>query len=163
VVNYVELQRIRFDDLFELVLEIPASIDLSIQVPRMMIQTHVENAIKHGLAPGQEGRRAERQEGKKAERQEGRRAGRQEGKIWVRVKEEETGLRVEIEDNGSGRGKGVSKPHESTGKGLVNQERIFKSLWQLYGIRIQREIIDLYLPDGSPGGMRVEIFMKDAT
>jgi len=153
VSNYVELQRIRFDNLFELILEIPGSVDLSLQVPRLMIQTHVENAIKHGLAPGQEGRIAERQEG--------RRAGRQEGKIWVRIKEEGKDLIIQIEDNSHGRGRSGVKPFESTGKGLVNQERIFKSLWQLYGIRISSRILDLHRPDGSTGGTRVEIIMKE--
>jgi hypothetical protein len=146
VTNYVELQRIRFENQFQLILEIPASIDLAVQVPRMMVQTHVENALKHGLVTGQEGKRA----------------GRQEGKIWVRVKEEEKNLVIEVEDNGAGRGNSPANSYESTGKGLSNQDKIFNSLWQLYGIRISSSIIDLHRPDGSPGGTRIRIMVQDS-
>ena len=47
--NYLALQQFRFKDNFEYDIHIEEGIDMETKVPRMVIQTHVENALKHGL------------------------------------------------------------------------------------------------------------------
>jgi hypothetical protein len=49
--NYMELQKMRFDDLINLELEIDPDVNMNLLVPKMILQTHVENAVKHGLRP----------------------------------------------------------------------------------------------------------------
>lgn len=47
---YLELEKMRFDDDFDFVFKVDSSVEIEmIQVPSMLIQPYVENAIKHGL------------------------------------------------------------------------------------------------------------------
>lgn len=46
---YIELQKLRYDDAFELVLDIHAD-TLALGVPKLILQPLVENAISHGLS-----------------------------------------------------------------------------------------------------------------
>lgn len=81
---YLELEAIRFEDTFQYHIEVSASIDPEeIQIPSMLIQPYVENAIKHGLLH------------KKNERV-----------LWVRFTTQKNEmLCCEVEDNGIGRKK----------------------------------------------------------
>ena len=49
--NYLELEKLRFNDKFEYELELDEDIDYDVGLPPMLIQPHVENAILHGLKP----------------------------------------------------------------------------------------------------------------
>ena len=140
VVNYVELQRIRFDNAFQLVVEIDRSIDQGQLIPKMMIQTHVENAIKHGIR----GLIAISPEDP-------------DGKVLVRITEAGGALVINIEDNGVGRGNSQISEFESTGKGMPALEKIRESVNKLYGIRIRQEVDDLFDKDGKPAGTRVRL------
>lgn len=80
--RYVELEMIRFKDKFSFRMEISPGADLkNVEVPPLILQPYVENAILHGLQ---------------------NRAGTG-GMLIVRAKEQEGRLDVEIEDNGVGR------------------------------------------------------------
>lgn len=151
VVSYVELQRIRFDNAFRLDFDIPQEIDLGRLIPKMMVHTHVENAIKHGLKDSMAAA-AERPDVPVMEEGSGR--------VWVKVREEGNSLIIMIEDNGVGRGYSQVPKQESTGIGLMSLERIAESVRQLYGIRIRQEVEDLYSADRSPAGTRVTIRME---
>jgi hypothetical protein len=79
---YLDLESLRFDHAFSYEINTPPHFDLSFfQVPMLIVQPFVENAIKHGLMPKQEGER----------------------KLIIRFVEEEESIRCEIEDNGIGR------------------------------------------------------------
>ena len=79
---YLDLESLRFDHAFSYQIETPENFDLSFfEVPMLIVQPFVENAIKHGLMPKQEGER----------------------RLTVRFVEEEKTIRAEIEDNGIGR------------------------------------------------------------
>ena len=54
VKNYLDLERIRFEDRLQYKLEIDKSTQ-KIEIPPMMIQTLIENGIKHGIAKRKEG------------------------------------------------------------------------------------------------------------
>lgn len=79
---YVDIESLRFKDKLQFQLQMDPDIDPSfLQVPGMLIQPHVENAIWHGLMHKKEG-----------------------GNISVRISQPaEQVLRIEIEDNGVGR------------------------------------------------------------
>jgi len=49
--NYCDIQKVRFGDRFHHVIEISPQANLECNVPKMLIQTFVENAIKHGIEP----------------------------------------------------------------------------------------------------------------
>ncbi|MFO7616900.1 MAG: histidine kinase [Bacteroidales bacterium] len=153
VTSYLELQRIRFEEAFTMQVLVQDGIDLYRQVPKMLIQGHLENAIKHGLLPkvSQPGRG-------EANGDSGRRA----QPCMVRIELYEMGDRLEIviEDNGVGRGKrGVSHP-DSTGTGLRNLNRIISSVRQLYGMEIRQTIEDLADSEGRSAGTRVKITVR---
>jgi len=52
--QYLEIQKVRFADRLQLSVEIPSEL-LAAQVPTLMLQPMVENAIKHGIAKRVEG------------------------------------------------------------------------------------------------------------
>ena len=53
VENYVEIQKYRYMDIFDLVVECPEEY-LDAAIPNIMLQPMVENAIFHGIAPKEE-------------------------------------------------------------------------------------------------------------
>lgn len=78
---YLEIEQVRFDGDFEYAFELDADLDLDmIQIPPMLLQPYIENAIKHGLLhkPG-------------------------EKKLKIRFHKSEQYLSVTIDDNGIGR------------------------------------------------------------
>ncbi len=131
---YVDIESLRFKEKLQYSLEIDPDIDRTfIQIPGMLIQPHVENAIWHGLMHRESG-----------------------GHIKVKLTQpKEQLLRVEIEDNGIGRG--ASKELESksalTKKSLgqkITDERL-----RATGKLAFSETIDLFDADGNPAGTRV--------
>ncbi|HNU81038.1 MAG TPA: histidine kinase, partial [Bacillota bacterium] len=74
---YVEIEKARFEERLEVVFEVPE--DLEVNVPRLMLQPLIENAVIHGILPKQEG-----------------------GKIDVLVKQEAKQLVFKVKDNGIG-------------------------------------------------------------
>ncbi len=103
---YLQLEQLRFGDLFRYHLAIDPELDAeSILIPSMLLQPYVENALKHGIAVSR----------------------RLPGRIDIRVRETPEGFRYEIEDNGIGREAAFRKntPGEKPGLGLkITNERI---------------------------------------
>ncbi|WP_317898132.1 LamG-like jellyroll fold domain-containing protein [Aurantibacillus circumpalustris] len=54
--SYLELEKLRFDKSFEVIIESTISDPKNVQIPFMLIQPFVENAIWHGLLPKQDNR-----------------------------------------------------------------------------------------------------------
>ncbi|MDN3203743.1 sensor histidine kinase [Algoriphagus sediminis] len=79
---YLDLEALRFDHAFQYHIEIPENDSLIFEeVPMMIIQPFVENAIKHGLMPSTEA----------------------EKHLYIRFKEGDNFIYCEVEDNGIGR------------------------------------------------------------
>jgi len=79
--NYIQLEKVRFEDKFDFIFEIEDQVNPDdTQIPSLLIQPYIENAILHGLYNKQ---------GK--------------GRLVVRIKAEVGYLVFEIEDNGIGR------------------------------------------------------------
>ena len=83
---YVELERLRFGKQFAFVLKVDENLEPDyIQVPPLIIQPYVENAIWHGLMHSP-----------------------YEGRLEVRLRLEDEDLLVEVDDNGIGRAAAAS-------------------------------------------------------
>jgi hypothetical protein len=137
--NYMELQKMRFDDLIVLELYVDPDVDTNIMVPKMLLQTHVENAVKHGLRPKFNDPREK------------------VGLVKVTIYPERESTVILIEDNGVGRGNGPLNREDSTGKGLVVLDQIITAVRQLYKLKITQEFEDLKDQDGNATGTRVRI------
>ena len=77
VSSYIEIQKIRFNDRFQFVVDLPELLKDCI-VPKLIIQPIVENAILHGLEECEN------------------------GKIWLKVYQVENSLCIDVKDNGCG-------------------------------------------------------------
>jgi len=104
VKNYLDIEKFRRNDSFTYSIDVGNEINDQIKIPRMLIHTFVENALKYGI--------------------EKRGAG---GSIKISVFQGEGTYRVAIEDNGPGIRQG-EQDESGTGKGLV----ILKEMIELY-------------------------------
>jgi signal transduction histidine kinase len=103
VKSYLDLIKMRIEDRLQVSLEVPESLE-SAEFPPMMLQTLVENAIKHGIEPKPEGGKVSVS------------AGVQQGQLWVEVKDTGVGLPP---------GDQLEGPTSGTGIGLRNiRERL---------------------------------------
>ncbi|HEU5296819.1 MAG TPA: sensor histidine kinase [Burkholderiaceae bacterium] len=100
---YLEILKVRMEDRLRTEINVPEGL-LSAEFPSMMIQTLVENAIKHGLEPKPEG-----------------------GSLSVRAEVQHGKLAVTVADSGVGFGRAATA---GTGVGLAN---IRERLQLLYG------------------------------
>ena len=131
--NYLDVEKMRLQH-FEYVITTPEGFNLSVEIPKNIVLTFVENAIKHGIRP---------KEGS--------------AKIIVRAEEKTDGLmEICVEDDGVGRSAQEDASTEYTGKGFLIVGQIL-DLWdKLYGKRITLTIEDL-TDNGKTTGTRVRI------
>lgn len=101
---YVELEQFRFEDKFEFKLIVDPQTPLETNIPPMLIQPHVENAILHGLTS---------KEGK--------------GNLEIKIKYEESKIVFEIKDDGIGREQSKLLASKSNHKSMatnITQKRL---------------------------------------
>jgi len=130
--HYVALQKLRYEIVIDLNVKIDDKVDVKMLIPKMMIHTHVENAIKHGLLPNKG------------------------GNIFVRIQNIGDAVVFEIENNGQARHAKESSDF-SSGRGLSMLEQLFKLHKTLYNISISQEIIDLKSSEGEGIGTLIRI------
>ena len=135
---YVELESLRFYDTFEYRIELGPGIDPDeYQLPTLLVQPFVENAIWHGLL-------------------------HKEGRRRLRVHfttDEEDRLVCTVEDNGIGR-KAAEEARTAgwhTGKGMSSSAERLEVLNGRHGQHNLLEIVDLVAADGSAAGTLVRI------
>ncbi len=137
---YLELQNLRFGDKFTYDIIYPEGIDPSqIQIPGLIIQPFVENAIEHGLSKKESA-----------------------GHLTLRIMENDGRLQIEIEDNGIGRkmaaelnAKKLGK-HKSVGMNNVSQRlKIMNS--DQSTLENEIEIEDLADDEGKANGTLVRL------
>ena len=109
---YLEILKVRMEDRLQTEVQVPEGL-LSAEFPSMMIQSLVENAIKHGLEPKPEG-----------------------GLLTVRAEIVHGKLAVTVADTGLGFGKAATA---GTGVGLTN---IRERLALLYGTRASMTVAE---------------------
>ncbi len=137
---YIELEAMRFRDKFKYQINVSDSIDQSyIEIPPLLLQPFVENAIWHGLMHKEEG-----------------------GTVIVEVEQQSVStLHVTITDNGVGREKAAEFKSKSATRNKsfgmkVTSERI-ELINQLYSTNTQVSIIDLKDEKGRATGTKVII------
>lgn len=139
--NYIELQQIRFEDKFDYKIEVDNRIAVdSIQIPSLLLQPLVENAINHGLFHKQE-----------------------KGLLSIRFKQEnQNELVCEIEDSGVGRAKAEEIKNESSTKKESYGTKLTQSLIAIFKeyekMNINLEYID---KSGDDTGTIVKLTIKN--
>lgn len=128
---YVKLEHYRFRDKFDYQIRVDEDLNKeTIELPPMLIQPYIENAVWHGL-----------------------RYKESKGNLDVHIGKDEHGLKVEITDNGIGRNKSISlktenqKKHNSTG--LKNIQERLNILNTVYSTNYKVQIEDLPADSGT--------------
>ncbi len=137
--NYIQLEMVRFENKFNFVLEVDTNVDIdSIEIPSLLIQPYVENAILHGLYNKVTA-----------------------GTLTIRVAEKDDTLIFEIEDDGVGRVAAQKlrqqnfPAHKSIGLKLT-EERL-KLINEHHNVSF--EIVDLTDESHQPAGTKVRIWI----
>ncbi len=121
--NYISLQQLRFENSFLFHLEVDEKIDTEVlQIPPMLIQPFIENAIEHGL----------------------RKIVDDEKNLTVKYILEETSLIIFIEDNGIGIDKSKENKSDTNHKSFaieITNERLMNIT------KIYKEKIDIVIQD----------------
>jgi LytS/YehU family sensor histidine kinase len=136
--DYLEFQKYRFKDKFEFSIDVDEGIDIKMQVPKMLIQGYVENAIRHGFH-----------------------LIKYKGIISIRLSRANTGFLISIKDNGIGREESARlNPNKQIGRGMnIMEEQV--SLFNKYNPNsIVLKIIDLK-NGGKAAGTLIEILIPD--
>lgn len=139
---YLEFERLRFDQDFDFDLQIDGQEVLDCQIPPMIIQPFIENAIWHGLMPRTE----------------------DGGKIRVSFQKQQSGLYVMVQDNGIGREKAKENNRKrSLKEGSVGLQ-ITKDRLRSLTLRTKRmnefEIEDLIDENGQAIGTLVTLYFE---
>ena len=133
--TYLDLEKLRFGEKFSYRIEIGEGVSQKEQVPKLVLQTFAENAIKHGIMPRAEG-----------------------GILKIRADRENDYLKLTVEDNGIGRAAAAGHS-PSTGKGLKITGEFYEILNQINKKPIKHLITDLHNEKGTPAGTRVEVWV----
>ncbi len=140
---YLQLEAMRFDTKFSFAVEIDNTIDLkSIQIPALIIQPFLENAIWHGIIPRNTG-----------------------GHILFTVFKNEAAVQIVIEDNGIGR---EASQRNRSASDIAHQSRgvnLTQSRLELNNLLLQRqatiETIDKKDAAGNASGTKVIIKINE--
>jgi len=136
--SYLELESLRFDNSFEYLIEIDQNIETeNVEVPLMLIQPFVENALIHGLI--------------------GKKTGVK--KLTLRFLKDDDFYVIQIEDNGIGRHslQNASGKIQQKSRGMEITEKRLKMLNTQEQNKNSVEIIDKYDSNGQPSGTKVII------
>jgi hypothetical protein len=135
VTTYLDLEKLRFGEKFNYEIIIGKGVNQREQVPKLVLHTFAENAIKHGIMSRAEG-----------------------GILKIRAERENDYLILSIEDNGIGRANSEGQS-TSTGKGLKLTGEFYEILNQINKKPIRHSIIDLHDERGDSTGTRVEVWV----
>jgi LytS/YehU family sensor histidine kinase len=138
VKNYLELQQFRYQGNFMYQIDLDPVVDTRDTVPKMILQTYVENALKHGLLPRKEG-----------------------GVLKVEIYRRSNYLELSVTDNGVGRQQAKVNGTVSTGVGLTILNQYYQVLNRRNTRPITEEFIDLFDEFGNPAGTRVVVCIPE--
>ena len=135
--NYCEIQKLRFGDRFNYIITISDDTDQNKEIPKMSIQTFVENAIKHGIENRKEG-----------------------GLVEINVSRINGYHKFVIRDNGIGREASDKIKSDGTGYGIKTVRRIFEILNMYNSVNSTLDIRDVE-NDISSSGTEVTVMIPD--
>ncbi len=138
---YLELEKLRFGDNFTFRIQVDAGIDIQAELPTMLLQPYVENAIIHGVS---------KQTSK--------------GEVVIVIQKVDDVVRITIDDNGIGRlaSAQIKKLKAFSEKSRGNQltEEKIQMINQIYGLEVSVTIIDKYNDIGTSAGTKVVLLIK---
>jgi two-component system, LytTR family, sensor kinase len=144
---YLSLEHFRFSEKFDYTFEVDPTIDTdAVQIPPMLIQPYIENAIWHGLRYKEE-----------------------KGFLSVKVTKGTDRLVVQVEDNGIGRKKSqaikTANQKETVSTGLKNIETRLRIINEIHRTRLSVSIEDLHPPDesGTRVLIRIPLLIQEVT
>jgi LytS/YehU family sensor histidine kinase len=117
---YLDLEKIRFLEKFDFQIKVEQDVNISVQLPNMILHTYCENAVKHGLMPLEKG-----------------------GRLTIHVSQHDSHVCVSVEDNGVGRAYAARNPHLHSSKQGLN---ILNRQIEIYN-RFNREKINQHIDD----------------
>ena len=139
---YLELEVLRFENKFDYTINIDSKIDLDFyEVPTLLIQPYVENALIHGLVPKKE-----------------------KGHLDINISMDEKYIICVIEDDGIGRPKSMENKEKSMKKGhksfgmKITRDRL-ELLNSVHNSSLSVSITDKEDENKNPTGTKVEIFI----
>jgi hypothetical protein len=138
IANYLVLEKLRFEDKFDYEIKIDKNVNLQHSFPRMLMQIHVENAVKHGLMHKKNGA----------------------GLLEIDINQTGREISISIKDNGIGRIVSVYENTHGTRNGIKISEKIIELYNVLFKEKIHQEIIDLTDDIGEPTGTQIKIEIK---
>lgn len=131
--NYIEIERFRSDHTFDFSITIEEGSDVKIRIPRMLIHTFVENAIKHGI-----------------------RNRSREGILNISIHQKKGLQFIVIENNGPSPDS-ISKLIDGTGKGLIILNELINLFHKLENVKITYDIQTIHNEDANNPIIRVTI------
>ena len=138
---YIQLEQLRFKDKFTYQIILEEGVSLDIEIPSLLLQPFVENAINHGLVY----------------------KNTNDGYLNINFKKENDKIICVVEDNGIGRHEAATiknkslKPYKSRGT-EITEERL-RSLEVIENTKIEIEILDKTDENSVPQGTKVTIVM----
>jgi LytS/YehU family sensor histidine kinase len=132
--SYLELEKLRCEQLFSYQIEVSPGVDHGFRIPKMIIQLHAENAVKHGLAPLKTG-----------------------GLLHIEIMKPGDQLQITITDNGVGYTKGVQASTNPRSQGLEMMKELYALYHKVSNTKIVSEIEELKDESGVVTGTRVSI------
>lgn len=138
--SYLNLEKLRYEGVFDYRIEVAPGVDHATLIPKMIIQLHAENAVKHGLAPLKSG-----------------------GLMHICVSQTEGGLQITITDNGIGYSRGVEASGSRSSQGLKMMQELYKLYPKAGGKKITSNIEELFDENGQVNGTRVCIIIMRAS
>ena len=135
VTRFLDLQKLRYGNRFDYSLKVAENVDQNTMVPKMVLQSIVDNAVKHGI------------ENKK-----------DKGIIEVEVNKVQNGHEFVVRDNGIGRKAASELNSDGAGLGLKNIISSMEMMNKANSVKATLIITDLYDND-KPSGTEVRGFL----
>ena len=131
--NYIDLEKFRCDNSFDYIIDIDKEIDLQTRIPRMLIYTFVENAIKYAI-----------------------RSMSEDGLLKISLSAKDHLYQILIEDNGPGLESSESS-NKGTGKGLLILNELIELYYKLEKVKITYTLQNITGPGNIISGTRAVI------
>ena len=136
--TYLELEKMRFGQRFDFVIDVDENVQKDIILPSMTLHTYCDNAIRHGLV------------NKKGN-----------GILTLKIFNTYDGVLFEITDNGIGRLRAAELGTRGNGQGLKLVQAQLDFYNQLNKRKIIQNIVDVTDVDGNALGTKVELFVPN--